>query len=120
MHKPAVTMPANQQDIFDRRLRRMRRDRAIAGFQEHDFLYRHMAEELLDRLSDVKRTFGSVLLIGSPDSFLRDRLSAAGMTVVTTDPGFGNSRASAGVQADEDALPFADASFDLVIACGTL
>src|SRR3546814_8147465 len=25
-----------------------------------------------------------------------------------------------GVQADEDALPFADASFDLIIACGTL
>ena len=120
MHKPAVTMAADQQDIFDRRVRRMRRDRAAAGFQEHDFLYRHMAEELLDRLSDVKRAFGSVLLIGSPNSFLRDRLSGAGMTVVATDPGFGNSRAVAGVQADEDALPFADASFDLVMACGTL
>lgn len=108
------------QDIFDRRLRRMRRDRAAPGFAEHDFLYRHMAEELLDRLSDVSRSFASALLVGCPDSFLKDALEARGMAVVCTDPGGAFSRAAGGVQADEDALPFADGSFDLVIACGTL
>ncbi|MBK5264845.1 MAG: methyltransferase domain-containing protein [Alphaproteobacteria bacterium] len=107
-------------DIFDRHLRRMRRDRAAQNFTEHDFLYQQMAEELLDRLNDVKRNFGRVLLIGCPDSFLRDSLVATGMTVMCTDPGLANVRAMGGVQADEDALPFADACFDLVIACGTL
>lgn len=107
-------------EIFDRRLRRLRRNRMARDFAAHDFLYRHMAEELLERLDDVKRTFSSVLLIGCPDGFLRDRLSRNGMSVLCTDPGFTQSRIQQGVQADEDALPFADASFDLVIACGTL
>ncbi|MCF8708775.1 class I SAM-dependent methyltransferase [Rhizorhapis sp. SPR117] len=110
----------NNHEIFDRRLRRMRRDRAARNFAEHDFLYRYMAEELLDRLRDVKRSFDRVLLIGCPTPFLRESLAAIGMTVLCTDPGITNARATNGVQADEDALPFADACFDLVIACGTL
>src|SRR3546814_1803016 len=51
---------------------------------------------------------------------MRDGLAAKGMKVVCADPGFANAREMKGVQADEDALPFADASFDLIIACGTL
>ena len=117
---PAVTQASDQQEIFDRRLRRMRRDRALANFAAHDFLYQHMADELVDRLGDVKRDFHRALLIGTPDAFLRDRLTVAGMSVVCTDPGFANCRAVGGVQADEDALPFADACFDLVMTCGTL
>jgi NADH dehydrogenase [ubiquinone] 1 alpha subcomplex assembly factor 5 len=115
-----VSQAADTQEIFDRRLRRMRRDRACDSFGEHDFLYRHMAEELLDRLGDVKRSFREVLLVGTPDNWLRDRLTASGMSVVCSDAGFANCRAAGGVQADEDRLPFADASFDLVIACGSL
>lgn len=80
-----------------------------------------MAEELLDRLKDVKREFNQVLLIGSPDQFLQGQLADAGMTIVGTDPAWSNCRGPcSSVQADEDALPFGDASFDLVIACGTL
>lgn len=108
------------QDIFSRPLRRMRRDRAARDFAKHDFLYRHMAQELLERLADVSRTFAKCLLIGCPDSFLQNALRARGLAVVCTDPGHAFSRAAGGVQADEDALPFADDSFDLVIACGTL
>src|SRR3546814_14159615 len=51
---------------------------------------------------------------------MRDGLAAKVMKVVCADPGFANAREMKGVQADEDALPFADASFDLIIACGTL
>lgn len=98
----------------------MRRDRAAEQFSSHDFLYRRMAEDLLERLSDVKRDFHRILLVGCPDSLLHERLSAPGVSLVCTDPAFTNCRAIGGVQADEDALPFADDSFDLVIACGTL
>lgn len=117
---PLMTAEAQIQDIFNRRLRRMRRDRAATGFAAHNFLYRHMADEILDRLGDVSRTFEKALLIGCPDSFLKDALLSQGMAVVSTDPGHAFSRAAGGVQADEDALPLADGSFDLVIACGTL
>src|SRR3546814_7124660 len=50
---PAVTDAAdNTHEIFDRRLRRKRRDRAARNFAAHDFLYRHVADELFDRLGD--------------------------------------------------------------------
>jgi hypothetical protein len=43
---------------FDRRLRRLRRDRAAARFADADYLYKLAADELLERLSMVKRSFG--------------------------------------------------------------
>ena len=109
-----------QPDIFDRTLRARRRDRMMPHFAEHDFLYRAMLDELLDRLADVQRDLPEVLTIGCPDGSARAALEAKGKKVVCTDPGFAAARAQDGVQAEEDALPFADDSFDLIIACGTL
>lgn len=109
-----------QPDIFDRALRAKRRDRMAAHFADHDFLYRLMLDELLDRLGDVKRDLPEVLVIGCPDDSARLALEAMGKRVICADPGFVAARAQGGVQIDEDALPFADDSFDLVIACGTL
>ena len=109
-----------QPDIFDRRLRARRRDRMTPRFADHDFLYRAMLDELLDRLADVQRDLPEVLVIGCPDDSARVALEAMGKKVVCTDPGFAAARAQGGVQAEEDALPFADDSFDLIIACGTL
>jgi len=37
-------------DIFDRRTRRLARDRAFAGREEYDFLHRHAESELLARV----------------------------------------------------------------------
>ena len=107
-------------DIFDRSLRSIRRDRMLADFAAHDFLYRAMLDELLDRLGDVQRDLPEALVIGCPDGSARAALEAMGKRVACIDPGFRAARASNGVQGDEDALPFADNSFDLVIACGTL
>ena len=109
-----------QPDIFDRARRAQRRDRMAARFADHDFLYRVMLDELLDRLTDVQRDLPEVLLIGCPDDSARRTLEAMGKRVVCADPGFVAARSQGGVQVDEDALPFADDSFDLIIACGTL
>ncbi|MBV2148545.1 methyltransferase domain-containing protein [Sphingobium sp. AS12] len=112
-------------DIFDRSLRSIRRDRMLTDFAAHDFLYRAMLDELLDRLGDVQRDLPEALVIGCPDGSARGALEAMGKRVACIDPGFLAARANGGVQGggvqgDEDALPFADNSFDLVIACGTL
>ena len=109
-----------QPDIFDRRLRARRRDRMMPRFADHDFLYRTMLDELLDRLADVQRDLPEALVIGCPDGSARAALEAMGKRVVCADPGFAAARAQGGVQAEEDALPFADDSFDLILACGTL
>lgn len=107
-------------DIFDRSRRAQGRDRLIARFADHDFLYRAMLEELLDRLADVQRDLPEALVIGCPDDSAKAALEAMGKRVSCVDPGFLAARGANGVQADEDALPFANDSFDLIIACGTL
>jgi NADH dehydrogenase [ubiquinone] 1 alpha subcomplex assembly factor 5 len=92
----------------------------LARFADHDFLYRAMLDELLDRLADVQRDLPEALVVGSPDATARTALEAMGKRVICADPGFAAARGQGGVQAEEDALPFADDSFDLVLACGTL
>jgi SAM-dependent methyltransferase len=103
-------------EIFNRALRRRRRDRALPGYADHAFLRDHMVEGLLERLDAVKRDFRDVLDLGS---FLGE-LRLPGARIARLDAGFGFARASGGVQGDEDRLPFADASFDLVISAGVL
>ena len=104
---------------FDRRLRRLRRDRAAAqGFV--DYLHRRAAEELLDRLDDVRRPFTDALDLGCGRGFMAGRLRERGMSVAAADPGLIFAKAAGGVQCDEDRLPFGEGAFDLVISVGTL
>ena len=107
-------------EIFDRQRRRRRRDRAADRFAAHDFLHARMADELLDRLDSVQRRFARALDLGCLDGRVGQALRARGIDVVSADPGFRFAQAAGGVQCDEDRLPFADGSFDLVIACGGL
>jgi SAM-dependent methyltransferase len=109
------------QDLpFDRALRRRRRDRAARRFANADYLHRLVAEDLLDRLDLVTRQFQRALVVGAAGAFLQDGLRARGIDVVSADPGLAFAHAAAGIQADEDRLPFADAAFDLVVALGGL
>ena len=104
-------------DIFDRHARRLRRDRAVRDYADHDFLRAAMLDGIADRLDAVKRTFEAVLDIGCFDGAF---VPPAGARVARLDPGFGFARRAGGVQGDEDRLPFADGAFDLVVAAGTL
>lgn len=110
----------DQPEIFSRPLRRLRRDRAARGFADHAFLIDHMADELAERLEAVQRTFRRVLILGSHDGRTAARFAAPDRRIVSADAGFAFARASGGVQCDEDRLPFADASFDLVVSIGVL
>ena len=92
---------------FDRALRRRRHARAHAGFAAAGFLHDHIAEGLRERVGDVSRTFADVLDLGGPAPVWPGAVRAA-------------LAAPAAVVADEDRLPFADASFDLVVSAGGL
>jgi SAM-dependent methyltransferase len=110
----------SQDAPFDRRLRRLRRDRAAARFAEADYLHRLAADELVERLDFVKRDFRRALDLGCAGGYLTGRLHDRGLEVVACDSGGAFARAAGGVQADEDRLPFADGAFDLVVSVGAL
>lgn len=106
--------------IFNERLRSHRRDRAAVQFPAHDFLYAAMADDMLERLGDVSRSFSRALVIGCPDSRLADALTALGCTVTCCDPGSIWAARNGSVAVSEDRLPFEEATFDLILCCGTL
>ncbi|HZV17189.1 MAG TPA: methyltransferase domain-containing protein [Sphingobium sp.] len=106
--------------IFNEQLRARRRDRAAATFAAHDFIYAAMAEDMLERLADVKRDFHRALVIGCPDQRLAEALTALGCTVTCCDPGPIWAARCGGLAVREDQLPYDDAAFDLVLCCGTL
>ena len=105
-------------EIFDRRLRRLRRDRAAPRFAEHSFVRDAIVEGLLDRLDLVTRTFEHALDLGTTDGSLARALRARGVRVTAADAG--PRFAADGVQCDEDRLPFPPESFDLIVSAGVL
>lgn len=115
-----MTDTVNFPEVFDRKRRRIVRDRAYARTQGDDFFSQIMAEEILERLDVVKRTFRRALIIGLPASGLGAELEARGMTVVYADSSALLARALCGVVCDDDRLPFADHSFDLIINIASL
>lgn len=110
--------------VFDRRRVRRQRERASADFSAHDFLLREMAERIADRLDDMKRTFPLALNLGAHNGLLAEYVQGKyGIeTLVQTDLSARMLASAPGLRvvADEEAIPFADNSFDLVISAGSL
>ncbi len=112
-------------EIFDRRSLRQHRDRAAAGIAAHDFLFREVGERLLERLSDIRRRFPLALDLGCHNGvvaeILRDDPAAPVDTLLQTDlsPAMARLAAAKGgptLVADEEALPLAPGSLDLVVS----
>jgi SAM-dependent methyltransferase len=106
---------------FHRRLVRLRRDRAAAGFAGYDFLLQHAVGEIADRLADVKRSFARVLVLGCHTGQVASIFVQKPELLVQADISYAMARQATGaVVADEEFLPFAAGTFDLVIAPLTL
>lgn len=108
--------------IFDRALLAARRDRAAPAFDRHNFLVREVAARLADRLRDINRDFTSVLDLGCHCGELTAALPATPKMLVQTDLSAAMLARAGGlaVRADEEFLPFAEGSFDLVLSCLSL
>lgn len=102
--------------IFDRTLLRARQQRARALGPE-TFLIDRVAAELGERLSVVLRTFERTVDLGTPTDAVRRVLAESGKvaTIVSAAPMAARGD-SLHVAADEEALPFADGSLDLVVS----
>ena len=110
--------------IFDRALVRARRDRAAADFADYAFLYDEVCQRLAERLELMQRSFPRALVLGARTGGMAERLEGRfGIeTLVQTEFSERMARQAGklSVVADEEFLPFADASMDLVISPLTL
>jgi SAM-dependent methyltransferase len=106
--------------IFDRPLLTRRRNRAAAAAHQHDFLLQRVADDLIERLGAIRRQFPIVLNLGAHHGLLGRRLQRLpGVElVIDADPSWDLLRHCSGarVQADEEVLPFANGTLDLVIS----
>jgi SAM-dependent methyltransferase len=104
--------------VFDRRLVRLRRDRAATTVARVAPVLDDAADRLLDRLDDTTRRFTRALDLGGR-GVVAPRLAARGIPfVVSADLSARMARGAGGlpVAADEEVLPFAPGSFDLIVA----
>jgi SAM-dependent methyltransferase len=99
--------------IFDRRLLRARRARAMA-LGPVTFLLDRVADDLAERLSAVLRTFEVAVDLGTPGDAVRRVLADRVGRLITIR--VGNPAQPPAIAADEEALPLRDASVDLVVS----
>ena len=109
--------------LFDRALHRRRLDRAAAGYSAANFLKARAAEDAVMRLEAIMRSFPLAVDLGARDGAFARALAASDArarvgTLIETDlslpmlVGHGGLR----VQADEERLPFAQESVDLIVS----
>jgi SAM-dependent methyltransferase len=106
--------------VFDRELRTQRRDRFASKAAEHDFLLARVADDLAERLSIVTRSFPLAVNLGAHHGLVSRLISALDNvgSVIDTDASIRLLEQCTGprVLVDEEALPFAPESLDLVVS----
>lgn len=106
--------------IFDTALLRQRRNRVADAAGTHDFLLQRVADDLAERLEIVRREFPLALDLGSHHGAVGRRIAALpniGSVISMDDADRLLAQAAAPrVEGSAEALPFADASLDLVVS----
>lgn len=110
--------------LFDRALLRQRRSRSARSLAEHDFLLKRTIEDIADRLLAVSRGFGRALILGGGGrgvALLKEIAPAAHAKAeswIESDLSPARAMQADGIalSLDEEALPFADESFDLIVS----
>ncbi len=98
--------------IFDRNLIRKKRNRSAKHLKEHGFLVDWSLKNIKTRLQDIKKDFPKALQIGCRSTF-PDKEKFGIEKFYTLDIA---EKLSPDIQADEELLPFATKSFDLIIS----
>lgn len=114
-------MTGSPHRIFDRALLARRRDRLSNEREQVEFLYHHVADDIAERLSFMRRDFRVILDIGAGAGVLGRRLTAAGtgaelIIAMDMSPNLLARATTPKVVADEELLPFRDGSLDLIVS----
>jgi len=109
--------------LFDRTQHRKRLERAAAGYAQADFLKRRAAQDVAERLEPIMRDFAVAVDIGARRGDFRRALAeteAAGrigaLIEIDLSAAMLTGRSGPRVVADEERLPFAEGSLDLVVS----
>jgi SAM-dependent methyltransferase len=109
--------------LFDRALHRQRLDRAAPGYGAADFLKVRAAGDVVERLEAILRSFPLAVDLGARNgafaaALAQSEAAARVGALIETDLSARMLAGRAGmrVQADEERLPFADESLDLVVS----
>jgi SAM-dependent methyltransferase len=109
--------------IFDRRLHARRLDRAGPSFAAADFLKRRAAADIVERLEAINRRFPLAADLGARDgtfarALAQSEAAAKVDALVQTDlsPAMLSRASGLRLVADEERLPFAPESLDLVVS----
>ncbi|TYJ01203.1 hypothetical protein E1A91_A13G137300v1 [Gossypium mustelinum] len=119
--------------IFDRHLKRTQRDRAAWLLRPNDSFVHAVAENLVDRLEDCKKTFPTALCLGGSLQAVRQMLRGRGaiQKFIMMDTSYdmlklckssqrdsdNENIETSYVVGDEEFLPIKESSVDLVISC---
>jgi SAM-dependent methyltransferase len=107
--------------LFNRLLYKRRRARAAARFSAHDFLHRRASADIIDRLETVTRGFPRALFYGAGPLVSMLTPDCGVSSVICADLASERLPATAARAAfDEERVPFADESFDLIVSVLTL
>jgi SAM-dependent methyltransferase len=120
MSSPASSGPPR---LFDRALHRKRLDRAAAGYADADFLQRRAAEDIVERLEPILRDFPLAVDLSARAGAFREALAASdarervGLLIeADLSPAMLAGRTGPRLVLDEEQLPFADGSLDLIVS----
>jgi SAM-dependent methyltransferase len=109
--------------LFDRTLHRKRLDRAASGFAAADFLQRRAAADLVERLEVIMRDLPVAVDLSARNGAFAEALAASpaaakiGVLVeADLSPAMLAGRGGPRVALDEELLPFAPESLDLVVS----
>ena len=108
--------------IFDRALHAKRLDRAAGGYENADFLQRRAALDVAGRLAAILRTFPLAVDLSARKGAFAEALASEAPGQVETlveldlSPAMLKARPGLRLVADEERLPVADASVDLIVS----
>jgi SAM-dependent methyltransferase len=118
---PADASPQSPPRLFDRALHKKRLDRAAAGYAGADFLQRRAALDIVERLEAILQDFPLAVDLSARGGAFREALAdspAAGRVGLLVEADLSAAmlagRSGPRVVLDEERLPLADASVDLV------
>ncbi|MEQ8392729.1 MAG: methyltransferase domain-containing protein [Thalassospira sp.] len=113
--------------VFDRQILKLRRDRAATRAQDFNFLFAETAERLADRLDDTTRSFPIAVDLGCHSGELGQIIGKRGEIEQLYQADISQRYAKAAqannasntngtIVADEEFLPFAEGSLDLILS----
>lgn len=108
--------------LFDRALRRRRLDRAAAGFAGADFLHRRAALDIAERLAPILRDFPLAVDLSARRGAFREALAEVApgrvgwLIEADVSAPMLSGRTGPRLVADDERLPFADQSLDLIVS----